>query len=680
MEISQNLCGVSSVVDHYKANRLMSGERYFYLLDRTTGQAFCPSSYPYYNRLDRFSCEHMLNCTVVNSEKYNVRFTAKAYVPAAQAGEVWELRVKNLSSTHKEFSLFAAFPFSEVSPMGGECKNTGNITYRYSYPYHVRYEEKREVENQPAYAYIYYDIRPDSFDTSISGFFGCEDINVLPLAVKNGTCSNMPTETDGFLAASEHRLSLEPDSSATVRIFISQGTSIHDIERLTKSIDFNRLWQETEEKKLSAQQSLFISTPDKRLDNMINYWIKRQVTMLTRLNRMDTYCPCRNQLQDALGYSVIDPQEALRFALNVLRRQQHNGFLKQWYMTDGSPDKKLCLVNHCDAPIWLIICMIEIINATCDLTVYDRKEPYIDNGSDTIYQHLLNAANYLWSSRGNHGLCLMLDGDWTDPINGAGRLEKGESVWASEAFSYAAGRLAEIAASKGDTKNAAKLLEMKDTLNDSINTYGFDGDHYICGYSDDGIAFGTVGDKSGTVFLNTQTWAIICGAAQGTRLDAARRAIKSLDTNFGCLLLAPPFDCWDDIWGRLSIKQPGTTENGSVYCHGTMFKAYADTVVKDGNAAYSSLIKTLPFDKRAKQFPTFVPNYYFGLSESPNFGVSSGNINTGTAAWFMWVVVRHILGIQPSGDGNKINPCLPDGFENVSVSIDGKRYLIAKKR
>ena len=58
-------------------------------------------------------------------------------------------------------------------------------------------------------------------------------------------------------------------------------------------------------------------------------------------------------------------------------------------------------------------------------------------------------------------------------------------------------------------------------------------------------------------------------------------------------------------------------------------------------------------------------------------GVDDVNLLT---AWFMWVVVRHILGLQPSGDGIKINLCLPDGFENVSVSIDGKRYLIAKKR
>lgn len=50
---------------------------------------------------------------------------------------------------------------------------------------------------------------------------------------------------------------------------------------------------------------------------------------------------------------------------------------------------------------------------------------------DTVLEHLKQAVRYMYSQVGTHGLCLFLDGDWTDPINGAGRGGKGESVWNS---------------------------------------------------------------------------------------------------------------------------------------------------------------------------------------------------------------------------------------------------------
>ena len=149
-----------------------------------------------------------------------------------------------------------------------------------------------------------------------------------------------------------------------------------------------------------------------------------------------------------------------------------------------------------------------------------------------------------------------------------------------------------------------------------------------------------------------------------------------METPFGSLLLIPAFSKWNDTWGRISIKQKGTTENGSVYCHGTMFKAYGDTITGDGDKAYSAIVKTLPTNpenppEKSLQVPLFVPNYYFGLSDAPNFGRSSCNYGTGTAGWLIWVAVEHIAGVRASCDGITLKPCLPKSWEKIKVS---RRY------
>ena len=673
MEINQCLQGISSVVTNYKQTKIMSGNRYFYVRNNENGSVFCPAQYPCCDSPDFFRCTHGLNYTDLISEKKGINFKVRVFVPAEMPAEIWKITLENKTESAKNYSLFSVFPFCENGPMGGHCKYVDGIIYKYSYPYHVYYEDKKRVEKIPSYSYIYTDALPSGFETSLSRFFGSENTHTLPEAVLRGSCRGIHNCTDGFIGAFQHDIFLNKGESKSIHIMVSLASSVSEIKETVRTADFEKLWKEAIYKQELQDKLLKIETPDKRLNWMINFWIKKQVTMLTRLNRMDVYCPCRNQLQDALGYSVIDPPQALLFGLKVLRRQQNNGFLKQWYMTDNSPDIKLCLVNHCDAPIWLIICMIEIINANCDLSLYDKTEPYINGGKDTVYCHLLNSALYMKKQYGSHGLVLMLDGDWTDPINGAGRLGRGESVWASEALSYAVGRLAEISLLRGDEKNHRLLCDMKAELNENINKYAFDTDRYICGYSDDGMAFGKNGDKYGELFLNTQTWAIICGAASGSRLKKVLNTIETLNTDFGYLLLSPAFDAWDDIWGRLSIKEPGTTENGSVYCHGTMFKAYADVLSGNNLGAYSAVMHTLPFDDRNLQIPTFVPNFYYGLKNT-DFGLSSGNIGTGTAAWLMWVTVRHILGIQPTPDGIRISPTLPPEFGKCNIYINNEKY------
>ena len=682
-EVSQTLRGSGSTVDDYKQKKLITG-REFYVLDRKSGKVFCPSVMPLHSKLDSYSCVHGIFETAVTAACGALKAELNVFVPSEAQCEIWRIKVKNTSDTKKEISVFSAFPFSGSSPMGGICRYSESfgIMYKYSFPYHVFYEDKEKVENDKAYYYIYPSVKPHSFDGDSAAFYGTGEPGAVPEAVKNGECSGCPGETNGFVGAMEHRFDINGGEEISFSLIVSSAKSLEEAEQFAKNLNIDHEYEKTRglwEKRIS---SFIIETPDENLNYMVNYWVKKQTVFLSRLNRLSTYCPVRNQLQDALGYSLIEPEEALKTALRVTARQMSDGFLKQWYMTDGSPDKKLCLVKHADAPVWLIICLTAIADSCGDISVYDREVGYIDSKkTDSLYIHLVKAARFLSDMKGAHGLCLMLDGDWTDPINGAGRKGRGESVWTTLASVYAFKRLREVALLKNDGQTAEMLSEKIREFSDAVNEHCWDSDRYITGFDDDGEPFGKRSDEEAQIFLNTQTWAIISGVAVGERAEKCVRSVEKITTPFGPLLLYPAFTGWNGTWGRISIKQRGTTENGSVYCHGSMFKAYSDCVRNDGSAAYKTIVQTLPQNpdnppEKNKQFPTFIPNYYFGIKDSPNFGRSSCHYGTGSAAWMLWVTVCNILGCRNTVDGMKINPCLPEDWKNAAVTINGKRISL----
>ena len=208
---------------------------------------------------------------------------------------------------------------------------------------------------------------------------------------------------------------------------------------------------------------------------------------------------------------------------------------------------------------------------------------------------------------------------------------------------------------------------------ENINKYCWDGEWYVAGINDEGIPYGTKNDKEAKRFLNTQTWAVISGAATGERLKKVSETIESMGNEFGYVLIDPPFSEYNPVWGRVSIKMRGTTENGSVYCHSVMFKAFADCICGNGDAARDTIMRILPTNakhspEKSLQIPIYYSNYYVGYPDE-NFGRSSCHYRTGTVAWHFWVILEYIFGLQMSAtNGVKVNPCLPKEWNNVKLT------------
>jgi hypothetical protein len=70
--------------------------------------------------------------------------------------------------------------------------------------------------------------------------------------------------------------------------------------------------------------------------------------------------------------------------------------------------------------------------------------------------------------------------------------------------------------------------------------------------------------------------------------------------------------------GRLSLKVPGTTENGSVFCHASVFAAYG--LAMTGHPDHRSDIP--------QQLPPYQLNSYFYRPGHPQSGLSTGTLGT----------------------------------------------------
>lgn len=636
MEATQRLSGASFAVDQYKRSPVLASEKLFYVrIGEAIYHLACGEG-------NSYSCEHHIHKSVVTEEFDDFTSKITVFVPVEGKRELWNVEIRNKCDSQLCVQVFSCFEFANIAFYQSlECDFQNGYFCKSSFPYHIKYEEYEALKPTERKIYVMSDRPLKSYECSKERYLGGDNPYSLPGMIENGCGSNKKCEYKTCVAGFHHELILGCGEQDSVTYTAGETKTCDEIDQIRAAMpDFMAELAKAEEKWTEYTAPLQINTAYEDLNYFVNHWIKKQMRFLVRHNRSNISCPIRNQLQDAMGYATLEPEEAMKYALHVLRRQNLNGHIKQWYMTDGSPETGLCLIRHSDACAWLVICMVETIKLTGNLSYFQQEEGYIDSDvKEPILTHLKKAALYMSTQLGEHGLCLLMDGDWTDPLNGPGRFGKGESTWNTLALIHAIKLLLEI-------EQDAQLEAICKQLTDAVNTHCWDGDRYIAGIDDNGVPFGCRADKEASLFLNAQTWALFAGVCDEEKTKIVRSTVEKLKTDFGYLLLDPPFDNWNPTWGKISVKQKGNTENGSVYCHGNMFKAYADFVCGDRQAAIDTIRSILPTNPKNGpdinlQAPIFIPNYYFGC-RGDNFGQSSNVYGTGAVAWILFMAKRYL--------------------------------------
>jgi len=678
LEINQVGQGSSQVIKPLR--RFAAGPyRYFFLKDMEHGSTWSAMVRPLPGKPDEYRCTHHLTHSEFYSKTNGIASRVRVFVPQQGCREIWTVTVINETPETRKLSLFSVMPFSDGGLMNanGWYDEKTETAFSYFFPYHTTYDQKAQVEHLNTLSYLFASRPPVSVDTNQRFFFGTNDPYRLPDAVAAGQCFGSICNSENPVGAFQHDMELAPGASDEIHFVVGFEPCEKRAAEVRQTLLENGAVEKALDEVIQHWNSIcgqfIVKTPDENINLFMNWWIKKQNVFQSRLNRLCAVFPVRNPLQDFMGYSMFDPQGAFELLVEKFKQQNISGFLQQWHTEDGKNEHGLCKLNFMDGGFWLIICTLIAVNQSGEASLLDTRTGYIDSETkESLYQHMKRAMAYLTEKRGQHGFCLFGDGDWTDPVNGPGRKGRGESTWSTSALSFSAKLLIEFAEERGDTAYASELRALRNELKELINRHAWNGQWYVTGFDDDGNSFGNPEDEEGRIFINSQTWPIMADIPDKEQIKALYKAMKNMETPAGPLLVWPVFSKWNPVWGRISLKLAGTSENGSIYCHASMFKAYADCVAGNADEALKTVVQTLPTNpdnppEKNTQIPTFVPNYYFSLMDSPSFGQSSRHHRTGTSPWLQWVVLENMLGVRATIHGLKIEPCMPSKWNRAFV-------------
>lgn len=681
----------------YRGTRIVhvhGGQRLVYLADRVTGEGWNPSETHLPRTADHRDWDPGDILTTLRSRTAGIETEWSIATPGDAAVEIWHISVRNADDEERSLTFGLALPLSTGGHMGAQTRydRTSGTFVSEATPIHGAYREYNQIAADPHATLARVWPEPDAVCCSLREFHGGRPVGALPYFFDDGGRGSEINSAEPPLFACRWKFNIAPGATTRFYLTVTRGHAEEEAREL--SLDDEHAWQAA---LASAQQylerhsgTMRIETPDSRLDDMVNRGLRKEILWETRLWRNGISTPWRNELQDALGYALWNPDEAIPYLEAVTRVQEPSGYLKVWNTRGGEkPNHPLVNLRHTDGGIWLAISWLTMMRVTGRWDLWNHRIEYSDGSSGSLRDHLLRAIEFSFDDRGSHGLLLMHDGDWTDPMNGPGHKGKGESGWATQALLYACSLLRDAASDQNETELLTSMRSYIEELEKAVDTHLWTRERYAYGFDDSGHRFGD--DSDGRTYLNTQSWGLIGQTAGGqsshSHIIGCTNAITRLQTPYGPRLLDPPFERWDPVVGRVSLKVPGTTENGSVYCHAAVFAAYGLAMVGDPDAALDIILRTIPGHPEHRtdipqQIPLYQPNSYFYRPGHPQNGLSSGTLGTGTCTWIVLTLFELFLGIHFTPQGLRIAPSLPSAWNSASISFerDTTRFFIQVQR
>ncbi|MGF7141903.1 cellobiose phosphorylase [Anaerotaenia torta] len=647
---------------------IREGSRYFYVKEQDV--IWNSGWYPAKTELDGYRCVHSIGYSTIEGSKNGLSVKLKVFVNGEQPAEIWTVTLKNQTDQAKEFQVYFACDFL----LEGYARYSDYASYVFG-----RFDEARnlvlccnEAQERPHgwfNAFAASDRKVTGFDTSRKAFLGAYGSFEKPDRIQEGKLSNSLAACEWMVGALEHTFSLEAGEEEEYHVILGAADSMETAAAMA-DILFQKGRIEEDFLKLAAEkqnliQENYIQTPDERVNYMANGWVKQQVQLCAEVGR-DTGKGFRDQLQDAWAIAAFHPKLARDKIIETLRYQYKDGrCVRGWLPLDHH--------IYSDGPTWIAPAVNAYLKETGDIGLLEETVPYLDEGEGTVWEHILTAARYSSEDLGEHGLVLAHDGDWNDSLNGIGTGGRGESVWTSIALCYALRNTAEIAQEVyGDIDIAKEMGRREEKRKEAINREAWDGEWYLAAINDLGHKVGSHTEREGRIYLNSQTWAILSGVAEGERKEACLKAIDTyLESEHGSLTLYPAYRSYQPHIGRLSSFVPGIWENGTPYCHGGAFKAVADCVVGRGNEAYRTLCKIMPDSQghpssRSTCEPYALTNMYLG-PENPRAGEAIMSWITGTAGWVYRLITQYMIGFMPGYETITIDPCIPSGWAGVTA-------------
>jgi N,N'-diacetylchitobiose phosphorylase len=322
-----------------------------------------------------------------------------------------------------------------------------------------------------------------------------------------------------------------------------------------------------------------------------------------------------------------------------------------------------------DDALWIVATTCEFVKETGDLAFFDVEVPFADRGKATVYEHLKRSLDFSAEQVGKTGICKGLRADWNDCLNLGG----GESAmvafmhyWALRAFVEAAEHL------KRDA-DVRKYKALAEKVREACERELWDGKWYIRGITKKGIRIGSAKNDEGKIFLESNAWAVLSGAASPERARSAMDAVhEHLFSKYGIHLVWPTFTKPDDDIGYLTRVYRGVKENGAIFSHPNPWVWIAECRLGRGDRAMEYYDALLPFKQNdlieiREAEPYSYCQFIMGKDHTA-FGRARHPWLTGSGGWAYTAATRWMLGVRLSFDGLIVDPCIPSLWKEFTVT------------
>ena len=469
--------------------------------------------------------------------------------------------------------------------------------------------------------------------------------------------------------------------------------------------ELNALWDELLSK-------YHVESSDERLNRMVNIWNQYQCMITFCMSRSASFFESgvgrgmgfRDSNQDLVGFVHQIPSRARQRIIDIASTQFPDGGCYHQYQPLTKRGNNDIGGGFNDDPMWLIFGTTAYIRETGDFSILDEMVPW-DNEPGTevsLMEHLRISFNHVVDNLGPHGLPLIGRADWNDCLNlncfsmdpnesfqtTGNKTEgsKAESLMIAGLFVFCGRQYTDLCKVRGLNEEARRAENHIDAMCKAVESFGWDGEWYLRAYDYYGNKVGSHENEEGKIFIESQGWCGMAriGAEQGMPEKALDSAARLLDSEHGMVLNYPAYTTYHIELGEQSTYPAGYKENGGIFCHNNPWVIIAQTEAGRGNDAWTLYKKIAPAwiaDQDLHKVEPYVYCQMVAGKEAAKPGEGKNSWLTGTAAWNWLVVSQHILGIQPTYEGLRVNPCIPSDMKEYTVTRKWRdaEYVITVK-
>ena len=488
----------------------------------------------------------------------------------------------------------------------------------------------------------------DSFDTTRDAFCGVYGGPADPQAVRAGHCSGSIAHGWAPVGALHIHLTLAPGESHSILFglgyienpqeekFTAPGvinkTRAHAMmERYATDaqVDAARAALRTHWEQLLSTYHL--ESGEEKLNRMVNIWHQYQCMVTFNMSRSASYYESgtgrgmgfRDSCQDLLGFVHIIPSRARERILDIAATQFQDGSAYHQYQPLTKKGNRDIGTGFNDDPLWLIAGTAAYLRETGDWSILEEQVPFDNDATkaQTLMEHLRRSFNFT---------CTHLE--------------------------------------------AAAARKHIDAVEQATLTAGWDGAWFRRAYDAFGKPVGSKECTEGQIFIEPQGMCVMAGIGKesGQAAQALASVEERLDTKYGVVLLQPAYTSYQLNLGEISSYPPGYKENAGIFCHNNPWISCAEATLGHGDRAFAVYRKTCPaYIEDISEIHRTEPYVYSQMvagKDAPTFGEAKNSWLTGTAAWTFVNVSQYILGIQPTLDGLKVDPCIPHTLSGFTVT------------